>query len=83
VIVVEPTETPVTTPEAFTVAIEVFDEVHRPPVIPLEVNEDVPPTQTVDDPLSVPASAGATMFGVNDWLHVNPPNVMVALIVNV
>jgi hypothetical protein len=81
VIVVEPTETPVTTPEAFTVAIEVFDEVQTPPVIPLEVNVDVPPTQTDDDPLNVPASAGATTFGTKDWVHVKPPNVIDAFTV--
>ena len=72
-----------TTPEALTVAMELLDEVHVPPFMPLEVNAEVPPIQTDEDPLNVPASAGATTFGVNDWLHVNPPNVMDELMVNV
>jgi hypothetical protein len=59
VIVTEPTATPVTTPEALTVATEVFDEVHAPPVSPFEVIVVVFPTHTLAVPLNVPASGPA------------------------
>jgi hypothetical protein len=65
------------------VAIELLDEVQVPPVIPLEVNADVPPIQTDAVPLNVPASAGGTTFGTNDCVHVKPPSVMDELTVNV
>ena len=40
-----PAETPVITPEAFIVAIDVFDELHVPPVC-VEENVVVNPTHT-------------------------------------
>jgi hypothetical protein len=58
-IVAEPTETPVTTPEALTVAMEVFDEVHAPPASPFDVMVVVFPTHTLAVPLNVPASGPA------------------------
>ena len=57
--VAEPAATPVTTPEALTVAIEVFDEVQAPPGSPFEVIVVVFPAQTVAVPLKVPASGPA------------------------
>ena len=59
VIVAEPTATPITTPEALTVAMEVFDEVHAPPASPFEVIAVELPTHTLEVPLKVPASGPA------------------------
>jgi hypothetical protein len=56
VIVAEPTATPVTAPEALTVAMELFDEVQVPPVSPFDVMVVVFPTHTLAVPLNVPAS---------------------------
>ena len=56
VIVAEPTATPVTTPEALTVAMELLDEVHAPPVSPFDVIVVIFPTHTLAVPLKVPAS---------------------------
>jgi len=49
VIVTEPAETPDTTPEEFTVAMPVFDELHVPPDV-LFVSVVVFPTQTLPEP---------------------------------
>ncbi len=46
-------------PEALTVAMEVFDEVHAPPASPFEVKVVVFPRQTVAVPLNAPASGPA------------------------
>ena len=63
VIVTEPAATPETTPEALTVAMELFDEVHAPPVSPFDVIIVVFPTQTLAVPLKVPASGpGVTVI---------------------
>ena len=63
VIVAEPTATPVTTPEALTVAMVEFDEVHAPPASPFEVIDEVLPTHTLAVPLKVPASGlGVTVM---------------------
>ncbi len=59
--VAEPAATPVTTPEALTVAIEVLEEVQAPPGSPFEVIVVVFPTQTVAVPLKIPASGPAVM----------------------
>ena len=39
--------------------MEVFDDVHAPPVSPFEVIVVVFPTHTLEDPLKVPASGPA------------------------
>jgi hypothetical protein len=61
-----PDPTPETTPEAFTVATEVLDDVQVPPVLPLEERAVEPDSQIVVVPESVPASGGATILGVKD-----------------
>jgi hypothetical protein len=60
VIVAEPAETAVTKPEELTVATEVLDEDHVPPVFPFVMSVVVPGKQIVEDPLIVPALGGAT-----------------------
>jgi len=57
-ILADPTATPLTTPEAFTVATKVLADVHVPPET-LGVNVEVEPTQTLVLPLNVPAFGGA------------------------
>ena len=53
--VVVPAETPITTPDALTVATAVLDDVHAPPVLPFEVNVVVPLAQMAVVPAMVPA----------------------------
>lgn len=49
-----PAATPVTTPAALTLAIDVLLLVHAPPLT-ASVNVDVAPAQMVDAPVTVPA----------------------------
>ena len=50
-----PAATAVTTPVELTVAIEVFELVHAPPLVPLLLYCVVAPIQSGDVPLTVPA----------------------------
>jgi hypothetical protein len=60
VIVVVPAETALTCPvEALIVATEVFDELQVPPDVPLELYVAVPPMQSGEVPLTVPADTFA------------------------
>ena len=52
-----PAATVVTTPEEFTVAIEVLEVDHAPPASPLLLYLDVTPMQSGVVPLTVPAFA--------------------------
>lgn len=58
-IVALPVSTPPTTPLPVTVAIAGFKEVHVPAVVPVVASEVVPATQTLSNPVSVPASGSA------------------------
>ena len=53
-----PADTPVTTPAELTVAMEVLDDDHEPPVV-ASVNVKLLPAQTDDEPVIVPAVNGA------------------------
>ena len=50
-----PAATPVTTPDALTVAMEVFELLHVPPAAPLLLYCAVPLIQIGEAPLTVPA----------------------------
>jgi hypothetical protein len=80
VIVAEPTATPVTMPEALTVATEVFDEVHAPPASPFEAIVVVFPTHMLAVPLNVPAS-GPGVTVTESVARSDPVHGAVALIV--
>ena len=54
--VTAPTDIPNTVPELFTVATDTLLELHEPPVTP-SVSPVEPPTQTVLEPVIVPADA--------------------------
>ena len=64
---VVPAATAVTTPDAFTVATEVFELLHEPPLVPLLLYCAVAPGQSGDVPVTVPAvTLGLTVSNADD-----------------
>ena len=73
-----PMLTPVTRPEAFTVATEVFELVHVPPASPVDVYCAVLPLHMGEVPLTVPAFAfGLTVSVLKDEKGALHPEVTV------
>jgi hypothetical protein len=67
-----PAATPVTTPEAFTVATAVLLLVQLPPAAPLEVSVEFAPEQMVVVPEIVPALGKALTVTVEEVLALQP-----------
>jgi len=78
-----PAATAVTSPAELTVATPVALEVHEPPVLPLEVNCEVPATQIACVPAKVPALGGAVTVTVrvDELEHPVPVTVYVIVVV--
>ena len=67
-----PADTPVTTPDVFTVATRLLLLDQMPPAKPLEVNVEVAPVFIVVVPERVPALGKALMVTVEEVLELQP-----------
>jgi hypothetical protein len=67
-----PADTPVTTPDVFTVATRLLLLDQMPPAKPLEVNVEVAPVLIVVVPERVPALGKALMMTVEEVLELQP-----------
>lgn len=67
-----PADTPVTTPDVFTVATRLLLLDQMPPAKPLEVNVEVAPVLIVVVPERVPALGKALMVTVEEVLELQP-----------